>query len=184
MIGAELTVSHRTPSPTNLGYGHALFISSVHDLLDSLLVIILTSRVSLCILSPLPNPLVSREISYWLCLVMVLWQKPMVSWWDRGPPVNVHTWLCYLTRASITVSSHNPLWDYIVMLSLHKLFLPCEIHYWCQFGNGVMIKDLWCRNETEILLWMRTQDCATRRMLVSRSLVMICYGTTLMCDLP
>jgi len=53
--------------------------------------------------------------------------------------------------------------------------------YWCQFGSGVTIKDLWCRSETESLLWMRTQDCATRRMLVSRSLVMIHYGTTLMC---
>jgi hypothetical protein len=28
--------------------------------------------LSLCILSPLPNPLVSREISYWLRLAMVL----------------------------------------------------------------------------------------------------------------
>jgi hypothetical protein len=31
---------------------------------------------------------------------------------------------------------------------------------------------------------MRTQGCATRRMLVSRSLVMIHCGTTLMCYLP
>jgi hypothetical protein len=49
MLGAELTVSHRTPSPTNLGYDHALFISSGHDLFGSLLVIILTGRVSLYI---------------------------------------------------------------------------------------------------------------------------------------
>jgi hypothetical protein len=133
-------------------------------------------------LSPLPNPLVSREISYWLRLVMVLWLKSMVLWQNRGPPVNVHTWLCYLARAGITISSHNPLWDYIDMLSLHKLFLPREIHYWCQFGHGLMI-DLWCRGETESLLWMRTQGCATRRMLLSRSLVMIHYGTTLICYL-
>jgi hypothetical protein len=52
------------------------------------------------------------------------------------------------------------------------------------FGNGVMVSDLWCRSETESLLWMRTQDCDTRRMLVSRSLVMIHCGTTLMCYLP
>jgi hypothetical protein len=38
------------------------------------------------------------------------------------------------------------------MLSLHKLFLPCEVHYWWQFDNGVMIKDLWCHSETESLL--------------------------------
>jgi hypothetical protein len=110
---------------------------------------------------------------------MVLWLKPMAPRQNRGPPMGAHTWLSYLARAGITVSSHNPLWDYIDMLSLHELFLPREILYWCQFGDGVMINDLWCRSETESLLWMRTQDCATRRMLVSRSLVMIHYGTTL-----
>jgi hypothetical protein len=62
MFGAELMVSHRTPSPTNLGYGHALCISSSHDLFGSLLVTILTGGVSLCTLSPLPNSFVSREI--------------------------------------------------------------------------------------------------------------------------
>ena len=51
MLGAELTVSHRTPSPTNLGYGHVLFISSGHDLFGSLLVTILTCRVSLYIVT-------------------------------------------------------------------------------------------------------------------------------------
>jgi hypothetical protein len=71
MLGTELTVSHRTSS-SSLDYDHALFISSGHDLFDSLLVTIFTGGVSLCILSPLPNPLVSREISYWLHLAMVL----------------------------------------------------------------------------------------------------------------
>jgi hypothetical protein len=51
------------------------------------------------------------------------------------------------------------------------------------FGNGVMVNDLWCRSKTESLLCMRTQGCVTRRMLVSRSLVMIHYGTTLICCL-
>jgi hypothetical protein len=67
MLGAELTVSHRTSS-SSLDYGHALG----HDLFGSLLVTIFTGGVSLCILSPLPNPLVSREISCWLRLAMVL----------------------------------------------------------------------------------------------------------------
>jgi hypothetical protein len=49
MFGAEIIVSHHTPSSTNLGNGHALFISSGHDLFDFLLVIILTGRVSLYI---------------------------------------------------------------------------------------------------------------------------------------
>jgi hypothetical protein len=69
------------------------------------------------------------------------------------------------------------------MLSLSKLFLPREIHYRCQFGNGVMNKDLWCRSETESPLWMYTQGYAAWRMLVSRYLVMIHYGTTLICYL-
>jgi hypothetical protein len=51
MLGAELTVSHHTPSPTNLGYGHALFISSGHDLFGSLLVTVLTCIVSLYIVT-------------------------------------------------------------------------------------------------------------------------------------
>jgi hypothetical protein len=72
MLGAEVTVSHRTPSPPSLGYGHALFILSGHDLFGSLLVTIHTGGVSLCILSPLPSLFVLCEISYWLCLVMVL----------------------------------------------------------------------------------------------------------------
>jgi hypothetical protein len=66
------------------------------------------------------------------------------------------------------------------MLSLHKLFLPREIHYWYQFWNGVMVKDLWYRGEAENL----TQGFAAWRMSVSRSLVMIHYGITLMCYLP
>jgi hypothetical protein len=72
MLEAELTVSHRTPSPPSLGYGHVLFISSGHDLFGSLLVTIHTGGVSLCILSPLPSLFVLCEISYWLCLIMVL----------------------------------------------------------------------------------------------------------------
>ena len=98
-------------------------------------------------------------------------------------PTMVHTWLSYSARAGIAVSSCNPLWDYVNALSWHHMFLLRKIRYWCQFGNGVTINDLWCRSETESLLWMRTQGCATRRMLVSRSLVMIHCGTTLMCDL-
>jgi sensor histidine kinase YesM len=72
MLGAELTVSHHTRSSTSFGYGHVLFVSSVHDLLGSLLVIILIGGVSFCILSFLPSSFVSREISYWLRHVMVL----------------------------------------------------------------------------------------------------------------
>jgi hypothetical protein len=51
MLGTEVTVFHRTPSPPSLGYGHALFISLGHDLFDSLLVTVLTGRVSLYIVT-------------------------------------------------------------------------------------------------------------------------------------
>jgi hypothetical protein len=154
MHGAELTVSHHTPSSTNLGYGHALFISSDHDLFGSLLVTILIGGVSVCILSFLPSLFVPCEMSYWLRLTMVLWLKPMLPRRNREPPVDAYTRMRCSARVGITVSSHNPLWDYINMLSLHKLFLPREIHYWYQFGNGVTINDLWCRREIESPLWM------------------------------
>jgi hypothetical protein len=183
MLEAELTVSHRTPF-----IKFRLWPCLVHLIgpwsIGSLLVTILTGGVSPCILTSLLNPLISREISYWLYLVMVLWLQPVVPWRNRGPSVCAHRRLCCSARAGITVSSYNPLWGYIDMLSLHKLFLSHVIHYWCEFGDGVMVNDLWCHSETESLLWMRTHDCATRRMLVSRSLVMIHYGIALMCYLP
>ena len=184
MLGAELTVSHHTPfiNQFSLWPYLACFIGPSSIWLSTYNPSYRWS-VSLYIITLL-NPFVLCEISYWFCLIMVLWLKLMVLWRNRGPSVGAHTWLCYSARAGITVSSHNPLWDCIDMLSLHKLFLPREIHYWCQFSDGVMINDLWCRCETESPLWMYTQGSAAWRMLVSRSLVMIHCGTTLMCYLP
>jgi hypothetical protein len=72
------------------------------------------------------------------------------------------------------------LYQYVIST---QIVLITWIHYWCQFCNGVMVKNLWYRGETESLLWMYTQDSAAWRMLVSRSLVMIHCETTLMCDL-
>jgi hypothetical protein len=72
MLGAELTVSHHAHSSTILDYGHVLFVSSDRDLFGSLLVTILTSEVYFCILPSLLSLFLSREISYWLRLVMVL----------------------------------------------------------------------------------------------------------------
>jgi hypothetical protein len=37
--------------------------------------------------------------------------------------MNAHTGLCYLSDAGIKVSSHDPLWSYIDMLSSVDLFL-------------------------------------------------------------
>jgi hypothetical protein len=72
MLGAEITVSHCTHSSTSLGYGHVLFVSSVHDLFGSLLVTILTGGVYFVYCHPGLVYLLPREISYWLRLVMVL----------------------------------------------------------------------------------------------------------------
>jgi hypothetical protein len=75
MFGAEIIACHRTHSSTSLGNGHALFISSGRDLFGSLLVTILISGVYFCILPSLLNLFVTREISYWLRLVMALCLK-------------------------------------------------------------------------------------------------------------
>jgi hypothetical protein len=76
-MGIEICLGLKQQSPvvllsSNLGYGHALFISSGHDLFGSLLVTILTSGVYFCILPSLLSLFVSHEISYWLRLVMAL----------------------------------------------------------------------------------------------------------------
>jgi hypothetical protein len=51
MLGAKVTVSHRTPYQPIFGFGRIVFTSSGHDLFDSLLVIILTGRVFLYIVT-------------------------------------------------------------------------------------------------------------------------------------
>jgi hypothetical protein len=53
---------------------------------------------------------------------MVLWLKPVVPWRNRGPSVCAHTWSCCSARTGITVSSCNPLWDYVNVLSWHNMF--------------------------------------------------------------
>jgi hypothetical protein len=68
----------------------------------------------------------------------------------------------------------------IVICYLYTNYFYHVIHYWYQFCNGVMVKDLWYRGEAANL----TQDFAAWCMSVSRSLVMIHFGITLMCYLP
>ena len=53
----------------------------------------------------------------------------------------------------------------------------------CRFGNGAMISYLWCRDETESLLWQPTQGYAARHALVLMFLVKTHYGTTPMSHL-
>jgi hypothetical protein len=130
MLGAKLKVSHRTPFIIQVRLWPCLvhFIGPWSIRLSTCNHFYRWSLF--CILSSWLSLFVSREISYWLCLVMVLWLKPMVSWRNRGPPVNVHTWLCCSARDGIMVSSCDPLLDYIDVSSLHTLVLPRGIHYW------------------------------------------------------
>jgi hypothetical protein len=72
MLGAEITVSHRTPSSTNLGFGNLVFLSMGQDLFVSLPVTILIGGVSFVYCHPGSVYLLTRKISYWLRLVMVL----------------------------------------------------------------------------------------------------------------
>jgi hypothetical protein len=107
-----------------------LFISLGHNLISFFLKDYSYLLIFLGILVPLLSLSVPCEISHCLRLVMTLWLRLMVSRRNRGPPVNVHTWLCCSARAGITVSSCNPLWDYITVLPWHNLFLLCGIHCW------------------------------------------------------
>jgi hypothetical protein len=133
------------------------FTSLGHDLFGSLLVTIFTGGVSLCILSPLPNPLVSREISYWLRLAMVLRLKPMAPWWNWEPPVNVHTRFCCLAHAGIEVSSHDPLWSYTNVLSSIDLslkqFLCC---LWRDQATSVI--SVWSKGHTTFMCGLISFD--------------------------
>jgi hypothetical protein len=126
MLGAEVTVSRHTPFikfrfwPYRVHFmgPWSIWLSTCNH----------SYRWSLfCILSSLTSLFVLCGIFYWLCLVMVLWLKLMMPWRNWGPPVNVHTWLRYSARAGITISSCNPLWDYVNALSWYNLFLLREI---------------------------------------------------------
>jgi hypothetical protein len=63
-------------------------------------------------------------------------------------------------------------------LFLQPIRWHLKCHIVCAFNNGVTISILWCRDETESLLWAHTQGCAARHALVSGLLVMIHYKMT------
>ena len=75
--------------------------------------------------------------------------------------MDAHTWLRYLAPVGITVNSHNPLLDYIDMLSLRKLFLPCEIHYGASF---VMVS--WLRTYGTAMKLRASCECAHKILLL------------------
>jgi hypothetical protein len=56
------------------------------------------------------------------------------------------------------------------------------IYRWLRLVMVLWLNNWWCRDETESLLW-RTHGWAARHALVSWLIVVIHYGTTLMCYL-
>jgi hypothetical protein len=54
---------------------------------------------------------------------------------------------------------------------------------WLRLVMVLWLNDWWCHDETESLLWARTQGWAARYTLVSRLIVVIHYKTTPMCYL-
>jgi hypothetical protein len=183
MLGAELTVSHYTPFIKSrlwpylvhfIGSWSIWFSTCNHSYRWSISLYIVTLTQFIC-------------VAWDFLLVMsrngVMTKTGGAVMKPRAFYVCAHTVMLLGTRWYHGYSC-NPLWDNVNALSWHNLFLLRKIRYWCQFGSGVMIKDLWCHSETESLLWMRTQDFAAWRMLVSRSLVMIHCGTTLIYYLP
>jgi hypothetical protein len=57
------------------------------------------------------------------------------------------------------------------------------ISHWLRLVMVLWLNDLWCRDETESLLWACTHGWAARHALVSRLIVVIHYETILMCYL-
>jgi hypothetical protein len=57
------------------------------------------------------------------------------------------------------------------------------ISRWLRLVMVLWLNDGRCRDETESLLWVRTQGWAARHALVSRLIVVIHYGTIPMCYL-
>ena len=85
-----------------------------------------------------------------------------------------------LTPNLVTTIVCYPSFSWCLLLCNQKL-CHVKILLGCMFSNGATISDLRCRDETESLLWVHTQGCAARHVLVSRFLVMIHCRTTLIC---
>ena len=85
-----------------------------------------------------------------------------------------------LTPNLVTTIVCYPSFSWCLLLCNQKL-CHVKILLGCMFSNGATISDLRCRDETESLLWVHTQGCAARHVLVSEFLVMIHYRTAPMC---
>ena len=75
--------------------------------------------------------------------------------------MDAHTWLRYLAPVGITINSHNPLLDYIDMLSLRKLFLTVRFIIGVSF---VMVS--WLRTYGTAAKLRASCECAHRILLL------------------
>jgi hypothetical protein len=83
--------------------------------------------------------------------------------------------------------ANNPCFDFShifwVVLSWAPSIYAMLNSRWLRLVMVLWLNDWWCHDETESLLWARTQGWAARYALVSRLIVVIHYETILMCYL-
>jgi hypothetical protein len=88
--------------------------------------------------------------SIYLCHVdfsLVMFSNGVVTKWlmvprrNREPQVGAHTWLSCSTRAGITVNSHDPLRDYVDVLSFVDILLEWSWHF--VICRDILSKSIW-----------------------------------------
>jgi hypothetical protein len=89
-------------------------------------------------------------------------------------------WCSFCQQSLLQLWSHPYFLSHTLMGSIYLCYVEFSF---VAFGNGVMTNDWWCRDETESLLLARTHGSAARHALVSWLMVVIHYGTILMCYL-
>jgi hypothetical protein len=88
-------------------------------------------------------------------------------------------WCSFGQQSLLQLRSQSYFLSHTLMGSIHLCYVDFSL---VTIGNGVMTNDRWCRDDTESLLWC-THGWAARHALVSRLIVVIHYGTILMCYL-
>jgi hypothetical protein len=163
MLGAELTVSHRTPfiksrlwpCPAHFIGPWSIWLSTCNH----------SYRWSLfCILSSLTSLFVLCEISYRLLLVLALWLKLMMSRQNRGPPVGIHTRLC-TCAARYTLVSQLVVIIHYEIISICYLYTNCSYHVRFIIGaRFVMVS--WLRTYGTAAKLRASCECAHRILLL------------------
>jgi hypothetical protein len=93
---------------------------------------------------------------------------------------HVNMWCSFCQQPLLQLRSHPYFLSHTLVGSIYLCYVDFSL---VAFGNGIIANDWWCRDETESLLWARTQGWAARHALVSRLIVVIHYEIILMCYL-